>query len=186
MKNRMLLFALLLFVVYSDPGFAAGKSGDYRLGPEDVLRVSVWRDEELSMEVVVRPDGYISFPLVRDIKAGGRTVEQVRAEIQDKIKEYVPDAPVTVMLIKVVSPKFYVVGKVNRPGVFILGQKTTVLQALSLAGGTSSFAGKSGIRIIRPKGNGHESLEFDYDDVTGGDGLEQIIYLEPGDTVVVP
>ena len=185
MKNIILVVALLL-VVFTDPGFAAAGSGDYKLGPEDVLQISVWRDEELSREVIVRPDGYISFPLVQDVKAGGRTVEQVRAEIQKKIMEYVPDAPVTVMLVKVLSPKYYVVGKVNRPGMFILGQKTTVLQALALAGGTSQFASKSSIMVIRPTASGHKAIEFDYDDVTSGDGLDKIVYLEPGDTVVVP
>lgn len=170
------------------PGLAQAKSnGTYKLGPEDVIEVSVWGDKDLLREIVVRPDGGISFPLVGDLQAGGRTVEQVREEIKKRIVEYVPDASVTVILRKVVSPKIFVMGKVKNAGVFLLGQSMTVVQALAMSGGLSPFAETGNIVIIRNGKDGkQESIPFDYDEISEGKMLNTNIELKPGDTIVVP
>ena len=158
----------------------------FALGPEDILEISVWKDEALTKQVVVRPDGWISFPLIGDIKAVGRTVEELRQEIQTRIKSYIPDAPVTVMVIKVGSPKVYVVGKVAKPGVYIMGEPMRVMQVLAMAGGATPFADKNSILIIREESNKQIIYKFNYDKAAKGKELEQNITLKPGDTVVVP
>ena len=156
------------------------------LGPEDILEISVWKDEALIKQVVVRPDGKISFPLIGDVVAQGRTVEELRQAVEDKIKAFVPDAPVTVMVVQVGSPKVYVVGKVARPGVYIMGQTLRVMQVLAMAGGMTPFADKDDILIIRKEDGKQKIFKFDYSKVADGKDLEQNICLKPGDTVVVP
>ncbi len=161
--------------------------GGYKLGPEDVVEISVWGDEELAREVVVRPDGGVSFPLVGDLKAGGLTVAQLREEVRKRIVEYVPDAAVSVILRKVENPKIYIMGKVQSPRMAVMGQKMTVVQALSLAGGLSNFADSGNIIVVRQFPDGKQKVfEFDYDKFADGDNLEQNIQLQPGDTIVVP
>jgi polysaccharide export outer membrane protein len=183
-----LLTMIILLVVHEH--FAQARQGLssplFALGPEDILEISVWKDEALTKQVVVRPDGWISFPLIGDIQAAGRTVEELRQEIQTRIKTYVPDAPVTVMVMKVGSPKVYVVGKVAKPGVYIMGEPMRVMQVLAVAGGATPFADKNSILIIREENNKQVVYKFNYDKVSKGKELEQNINLKPGDTVVVP
>jgi polysaccharide export outer membrane protein len=158
----------------------------YALGPEDVLEISVWRDEALTKQVVVRPDGKISFPLIGDVVARGKTVEELRQAVEQKIRAFVPDAPVTVTVVEVRSPKVYVVGKVIRPGMYVMGEPMRVMQALGMAGGMTPFANQDSVKIIR-KENGHQRVfEFNYSEVADGKDLEQNIRLKPGDTIVVP
>ena len=121
----------------------------YRLGAEDVLLVSVWKDEQLTREVVVRPDGMFSFPLVGDIQAENQTVEDIRGELVKRITKYIPNPNVSVSVTKVASYKVYVVGRVNKPGEYVIGHYTDVLQALSLAGGLTPFAGENDIKVMR-------------------------------------
>lgn len=158
----------------------------FSLGPEDILEISVWKDEALTKQVVVRPDGWISFPLIGDIKAAGRSVEELRQEIQTRIKTYVPDAPVTVLVMQVGSPKVFVVGKIAKPGVYVMGEPMRVMQVLAMAGGATPFADKNSILIIREENNKQSVYNFDYNEVASGKKLEQNIILKPGDTVVVP
>lgn len=162
----------------NDPG--------YVLGPDDVLEISVWKDDTLNKEVVVRPDGKISFPLIGDIEAKGKTVEELRKDIEKKIQVFVPDTPVSIVVKTVRSPKVYVVGQINTPGIYIMVEKLRVMQALSMAGGTTAFADKNDILIIRNQ-NGHQkTFKFNYTQVAKGKHLDQNIILEPGDTIVVP
>ncbi len=158
----------------------------FYLGPGDVLEISVWKDEALSREVIVRPDGRISFPLIGDVVARGRTVEQLRLAVQDKIKTYVPDAPVNVMVINVGSPRVFVVGKVAKSGLYIMTQNLRVMQILAMSGGMTPFAKKDDIIIIREDKGVQKVFEFNYSEVADGENLKQNIVLEPGDTVVVP
>ena len=158
----------------------------YLLGPEDVIRVSVWKDEHLTQEVVVRPDGMISFPLVGDIPAGGKTVEDVRLELGKRLNKFVPNPFVSVMVVKILSGKIYVIGRVNKPGEFLVGHYTDVLQALSLAGGLTPFASENDIRIMRRIRGEQIVFQFRYGDVRKGKELDQNIILERGDVVVVP
>jgi polysaccharide export outer membrane protein len=147
----------------------------------------VWKDEALTNKLLIRPDGKFSFPLIGEIQAKDRTVEAVRQEIESKIQEYVPNAPVVVILREINYPKIYVVGKVNKPGMFIMaGEPVSVLQALSLAGGMTSFADTGDIIVLRKSGETTKVFRFNYNKVSKGERLEQNIELKPGDTVVVP
>jgi polysaccharide export outer membrane protein len=180
-------FISLLALIPAIAGADTSSAAEYKLGPEDVIEISVWGDKDLIREVVVGPDGNISFPLVGDLKAGGLTVADVRKEIKKRISEYVPDAAITVILSKVISPKVFVMGKVKNPGVFILGQKMTVVQALSMSGGLSPFAESGSIIVVRHLSNGgQEAIHFDYDEIADGENLKSNIYLESGDTIIVP
>ena len=158
----------------------------YLLGPEDMVKVSVWKDEHLTQEVVVRPDGMISFPLVGDIPAAGRTVEEVRLELVKRLGKFIPNPHVSVLATKLHSYKIYVTGRVNKPGEFLVGHYTDVLQALSLAGGLTPFAAENDIKVMRREKGEQHVFRFRYGDVRNGRDLEQNILLQRGDVVVVP
>ncbi len=187
-KKFWLILLVTSFAIGQQCAFAQdGVKDGYRLGPEDIVEISVWGDKELVREVVVRPDGGVSFPLAGDLQAGGLTVEELRKEVKKRIVEFVPDAPVTVILRKVESPKVYVMGKVNNPKVLILGQDMTVVQALAMSGGLSPFASSGNIKVISKLPDGTQSVvTFDYDALADGENLEQNVSLKPGDTIVVP
>ena len=158
----------------------------YRLGAEDVLLVSVWKDEQLTREVVVRPDGEFSFPLVGDIQAEDRTVEEIRVDLVKRLTKYIPNPNVSVSVMKVLSYKIYVVGRVNKPGEYLIGHYTDVLQALSLAGGLTPFAAENDIKVLRRVRGQQKVFLFRYGDVRKGQDLEQNILLQRGDSVMVP
>jgi polysaccharide export outer membrane protein len=187
-----LVFSIILIYCSVKPSYGAEEKGhvpatsEFYLGPEDLLEISVWNDETLSKQVVVRPDGKISFPLIGEILVQGRTVEEVRQEIENKVRVYVPDAPLTVMVIRVSSPKVYVVGKVVKPGLYIMPEPLRVIQVLAIAGGITPFSDKDDILIIREENGGQKIIKFDYSRVADGKDLTQNIYLNNGDTVVVP
>jgi len=159
---------------------------DYLLGAEDVMLISVWKDEQLTREVVVRPDGLFSFPLVGDIQAEDRTVEEIRADLVKRLVKYIPNPNVAVAVIKVLSYKIYVVGRVNKPGEYLIGHYTDVLQALSLAGGLTPFAAENDIKVIRRVRGQQQVFPVRYGDLRKGQDLEQNILLHRGDTVMVP
>jgi polysaccharide biosynthesis/export protein len=160
--------------------------GSYLLGPEDIVKISVWKDEHLTQEVVVRPDGMISFPLVGDIPAAGRTIEDVRLELVKRLNKFVPNPHVSVLATKILSNKIYVIGRVNKPGEFLVGHYTDVLQALSLAGGLTPYAAENDIRVMRRSRGEQQVFQFRYGDIRKGKELEQNIILERGDVVMVP
>ena len=162
----------------ADPG--------YRLGAEDIMLVSVWKDEQLTREVVVRPDGMFSFPLVGDLQAEDRTVEEIKSELVRRLTKYIPNANVSVAVMKVLSYKVYVVGRVNKPGEYLIGHYTDVLQALSLAGGLTPFAAENDIKVVRRIKGQQLTFPFRYGDVRKGNDLEQNILLQRGDVVMVP
>jgi polysaccharide biosynthesis/export protein len=162
----------------ADPG--------YRLGAEDVLLISVWKDEQLTREVVVRPDGMFSFPLVGDIQAEDRTVDEIRADLVKRLTKYIPNPNVSAAVTKVLSYKIYVVGRVNKPGEYLIGHYTDVVQALSLAGGLTPFASENDIKVIRRLKGQQKVFLFRYGDVRKGQDLEQNILLQRGDSVMVP
>ena len=158
----------------------------YRLGAEDVLLVSVWKDEQLTREVVVRPDGMFSFPLVGDILAENQTVDDIRGDLVKRLTKYLPNPNVSVAVTKVASYKVYVVGRVNKPGEYVIGHYTDVLQALSLAGGLTPFAGENDIKVMRRVRGEQLAIPFRYGDIRKGKDLEQNILLQRGDVVMVP
>jgi polysaccharide export outer membrane protein len=164
------------------------RTASYRLQPGDVLSISVWKEADLQQaEVIVRPDGGLSFPLAGDQLAEGRTVDELRQVLVDKLKKFIPDPVVTVAVRQLGGNRIYVMGKVNRPGDFAFSKPIDVMQSLSLAGGGTSFADLNDIRILRRDDNGKQVvIPFHYEDVARGRHLEQNIQLRSGDTVVVP
>jgi len=166
----------------ADPAVDPG----YRLGAEDVLLIAVWKDEQLTSEVVVRPDGKFSFPLVGDIEAEDRTVDDIRSELVKRLTKYIPTANVSVAVVKVLSYKVYVLGRVNKPGEYLVGHYTDVLQALSMAGGLTPFAAENDIKIVRRVKGQQQTFPFWYGHVRKGYDLEQNILLQRGDVVMVP
>ena len=165
---------------------AAVSSSSYRLGPEDLLEITVWREDALKRDVLVRPDGGISYPLIGEVQAAGKTVDELREEITRRLEKFVPDAAVSVTVLKTGSQRIYVLGKVTKPGEFPVGRNVDVLQALSMAGGLTPFADQNGIRIMRREGDRQSTLPFEYGRVVRGEKLEQNVLLRAGDVVVVP
>jgi polysaccharide export outer membrane protein len=160
--------------------------GEYEIGPEDLLEIYVWKEKDLQREVLVRPDGWITFPLVGNVNAKGKTAQQLQDEIATRLRKYIPDPNVSISVKKVAGYKIFVIGKVGKPGEFVVGRFIDVLQALTLAGGLTPFADEDNIRILR-KENGKETvLQFDYSDVRKGRRLEQNIMLKSGDVIIVP
>jgi len=168
----------------ANAGPAASK--DYVLQPGDDLQISVWKETDLTAEVLIRPDGGISFPLAGDLPAAGHTVTELTAALEKRVRRYEPDAVVTVMVKAAVGNRVYVIGKVNKPGDFALNRPIDVMQALSLAGGATPFANTNHIRVLRRDGTRIISIAFRYGDVQRGRRLDQNILLKSGDTVVVP
>ena len=158
----------------------------YKIQPGDVLLVSVWKEEDLIQEVIVRPDGQITFPLVGEAKAAGNSIENLRLLISERLKKYIPDPVVTVSVRQLAGNTIYVIGKVNRPGVFPIVRNVDVMQALSLAGGTSTYAALNDIKILRRENGQLRALSFKYAEVEKGKRLEQNVVLQAGDVVVVP
>jgi polysaccharide export outer membrane protein len=184
-----LVTGLLTACVGATPTGKAAEMGAepaYRLGPEDVLKISVWKDEHLTQETVVRPDGQISFPLIGEVQASGRTVEDVRSDIAQRLTKFIPNPHVSVTVLKVLSYQIYVLGRVNKPGEYRVGHPADVLQALSMAGGLTPYAAENDIKIIRRNGTDEYVFYFRYGDVQKGKDLKQNMILQRGDVVMVP
>lgn len=158
----------------------------YKVLPGDVLQVSVWGEEDLQDEVLVRPDGAISFPLCGDISARNRSVMELQEEIKKRLTRYISDPVVTVSVAQVLGNRVYVIGQVTKPGVFVVNPQVDVLQALSMAGGGTPFAKLGDIKVMRRTGDVQQALKFNYDEVTKGKNLAQNVVLQSGDVVVVP
>ena len=165
---------------------SAAEAGGYSVNPGDILEVSVWKEEDLQKQAMVRPDGYFSFPLAGDIRAEGRTIEDVRREVASRVARFVPDPVVSVAIMEPRGSKVYVIGQVNRPGEFPINRFVDVVQALSMAGGTTPFAQLDSIKILRREGATQIAIPFAYGDIAAGKRLQQNIVLKPGDTVLVP
>ena len=178
--------ALWLLGLLAAPTLCAADSEPYRIQPGDVLSVSVWKEQDLQGEVLVRPDGGLSFPLVGDLPAAGRTIEEQRRAVDERLRKFIPDPAVTIAVKQIGGNRIYVLGKVNRPGEYPFTRPIDVMQALSLAGGATSFAEVDGIQILRREQGKQTALRFEYSAVERGRKLEQNILLHSGDTVVVP
>lgn len=162
-------------------------AGDYVIGPDDVLAVNVWKEDEISRQVPVRPDGKVSLPLIGDVQAAGLTPLGLQQSIRARLAAYLVNPSVTIMVQEARSHRFNVVGEVEHPGSFVLGQPLTVLDALAMAGGFRDFAKTGGIYVLRLNPDGsHPRIPFNYKQVISGRNLQQNIALQPGDTVVVP
>jgi polysaccharide biosynthesis/export protein len=165
--------------------FVSATGPQYRLGPEDVLRISVWGNKDLTLDLVVRPDGKISVPLIQDIQAEGLTAAELADLIQQRLLAYIKEPHVSVIVLQVNASKFYVVGAVKKPGTYFLRGDVSVLQALAMAEGFTTFASPRKIRLVRNVGGKQEVRRVNYYDVIGKGGRGNYL-LRPGDTIVVP
>ncbi|MBW1716803.1 MAG: polysaccharide biosynthesis/export family protein [Deltaproteobacteria bacterium] len=179
---------LVLGVFFTRLTWAGDKatSSHYRIGPNDILHIYVWKEPDLTRDVTVMADGRITFPLIGEIQASGKTVGELKQVITQKLKKYVTAPEVTVIVNESRSRTIYTIGKLNRPGPYPLVPGMTVLQALSTAGGFAEWADTKNIIIVRRKGNKEVQLHFNYKDFISGKNLSQNILLKPNDTIVVP
>lgn len=159
---------------------------DYVVGTEDSLGIVFWRERDMSADVVVRPDGKISLPLLNDVEVDGLTPDQVRERVTEMAKRYIEDPTVTVVVKQINSRKVFITGNVERPGTFPLLRPTTVLQLIALSGGLKEFANGGDIVLVRTEGTKQETFSFNYDQLKNRKNLAQNIFLKPGDTIIVP
>jgi polysaccharide export outer membrane protein len=168
------------------PAGAREEAPVYRIGPEDMLQVSVWSNDAVSRTVPVRPDGKISLPLLNDVQAAGLTPMELRQEVTRRLAEYMPNPEVSVTVTDVHSFKVSVIGAVAKPGRYELKSWTTVMDVLAMAEGFTQFASRSRIVVLRNEGPTVARLPFDYDKVVSGDADHPNFYLRPSDIVLVP
>lgn len=160
---------------------------DYRIGPGDVLAVLFWREKELSGEVVVRPDGLVTLPVLNEVEAAGLTTEELRARVTERAMKFVTQTPIVSIVVRQINSRsVYITGKVNKPGPYTIYGPMRVLQLIAMAGGLAEFADSSKILIVRTENDKQTSFMFNYKDVVKKGALDQNIALQPGDTVVVP
>ena len=183
MKKLKLVGTVVLFLTAFLVSGVYG--GEYRIGPGDVLEIGVWQNQDLQKQLAVLPDGNIHFPLVKEIRAAGLTVAELEAKILEKLVKFIPEPDLSLSVVQVNSLMIYVIGKVNKPGRFPLNSDIDVLQALALAGGLNPFAKEKEISIFRKNQSGTTIFNFNYDEVSQGEKLEQNIILERGDVIVV-
>ena len=165
--------------------------GEFLLGPEDVLIVTVWKNQNLSQEMVIRPDGMISMPLIGDMVAANLTADNLAKSISDRLTKYMASPSVSVQLKEVNSYFIYVMGEVSKPGKYPLKSYANVMQGISLAGGFAPFAKKNKIKVLRVTTNGSSNkhqieIPFQYDDILRGNATPGNFYLRSGDVIVVP
>lgn len=158
----------------------------YRIGKGDILEIITWKEEDFSREVFVRIDGRITFPLIDDIQAVGRTTMQVKKEIETKLKEFIEDPIVTVILKNPLSQKFYILGEVLKTGEYQLAKKLTILQAFSLAGGFTEWASKNEIILLRNENGIEKIIRVNYKNIIKGKDLSQNVSIKVNDTIIVP
>jgi polysaccharide export outer membrane protein len=156
---------------------------EYRLGPEDVVTVFVWKEDDLSVTAVIRPDGKITVPLVGEIIASNKTARELQDEIQSKLQKYLSTPTTNIVVKEINNPKISVFGEVKNPDVYRIKQKTTVLDAVALAGGFTEFARRNKVLVIRPGPSGQENLELNLDAILNR--RDPVVYVQPGDTVYV-
>ncbi len=198
MTYRVALALALLVLVGAPSASAQGRQGfaalvrtpqpldEYRIGPEDLLAVSVWKNEAMSRVVPVRPDGMISLPLLDDVKAAGLTPMQLREVLAQKLSEYVPSPSVSVIVNEVRSFKVSVIGEVARSARYELKSRTTLLDVIAMAGGFNQYAARTRIIVLRQDGDKRVRLHFNYNRIVSGESDEENLYLQPGDIVLVP
>lgn len=192
MKSLLRVSFLIALAFLGAPSFVSATESSspgsrlYTIGAGDQILISVWKDEALTRQVVVLPDGKISFPLVGEVQAAGRTIDQLRNELESKLDRFVPGVTLSVIVQQVNSQVVYVIGRVTTPGRFLLTGDINVLQALAMAGGLNPFAKKGEIKIFRQEDGKTKIYPFDYDAVSTGSDLRQNITLQRGDVIVVP
>jgi polysaccharide export outer membrane protein len=184
--SALALAALAHAQAVKAPGTSEVDPGEYRIGPEDVLQISVWKNEALSRTLPVRPDGKITLPLLNDVQAAGFTPMEFRDVLMKKLEEYMPTPEVSVIVVEPRSFKVSVLGEVARPGRYELKSRATILDVLALAGGLNQFASRRSITVLRPNGPETQRLPFNYNKAISSGGEVDNFYVRPGDVIVVP
>jgi polysaccharide export outer membrane protein len=161
---------------------------EYRIGPEDVLEIMVWKNADLSRTVTVRPDGKVSLPLIGDIQASGLSTEELKGVVTKRMKDYIAAPEVSVLVSNINSYFYYVLGEVVRPGKYPLKERTTLLQAISMAGGFAPFASKNGIALFRKDSSSSAEVKYRvrYDDIISSEDPHKNLLIQSGDTIVIP
>ena len=176
----------------SAPASASASSADkphddsFVIGNDDVLAINVWKEPDISRSIPVRSDGKISLPLVGEVQAAGLTPLKLEKDIAAKLKNFISEPEVTVMVQQVNSQKFNILGQVTKPGSYVIANSPTVLDAIALAGGFRDFAKKKSIYVLRHSASGESRLTFNYKEVSEGKNMAQNVKLQPGDTIIVP
>jgi len=166
---------------------AVTKKNVYKVNPGDVIEINVWKEEGMTQEVLVRPDGGISFPLVGDLIVQNLSLVEVEQKVTEILTKYLADPVVTVLAKQLLGNKIYVIGQVNKPGEFVVNRYIDIMQVLSMAGGMTPYAAVNDILILRRDVNGkQQAIEFEYGEIEDGDALETNIVMQAGDVVVVP
>ena len=188
LRTTVVAFLALGGLAEPQPAKAVDASGipGYRIGPEDVLQVSVFSNDALSRTVPVRPDGMITLPLLNEVKAAGLTTMELRDVLLKKLVEFVPSPEVAVIVTEVKSFMISVIGQVAKPGRYDLRSSATVVEALAMAGGFKEFAGRSRIVVMRVEGPASRRIAFDYDRMNARKSPQENFPLRPGDIVMVP
>jgi len=192
MKKKALSMAVILVLPMVFSIFLANASdkvrapGEYTIGPGDVLNVSVWKNDALTRQVAVLPDGTVSLPLVGQIQAAGKTVAQFTKEIRQRFSRYMPKPVLNISVMQINSMIVYVIGHVKNPGRFQVHANVNILQSLAMAGGLDRFARRNKIKVFRERGSQTRIFNFRYDEVVDGKRLAQNLKLMRGDVVVVP
>jgi polysaccharide export outer membrane protein len=184
MKKLLTAWCVIMALAWATNVMA--QDPNYTVKPGDMLSISVWKEPDLQKETLVRPDGSFSFPLVGEVDAKGKTVADLTKTMSQRLTKFISDPVVTVSIQEIRGNKVYVIGQVNRPGEFIMNPSVDVMQALSMAGGTTPFASLGDIVVLRRTPAGKQSIPFRYNDVVKGRRMDQNIDLQAGDVVVVP
>jgi polysaccharide export outer membrane protein len=183
--TAVIFFCAIAQAASEEPTDLSREFGDeeYRLGPEDVVDVFVWKEPDLTTTAVIRPDGFISLPLVNETLASGKTVVELQNDIKERLSEFLSEPVVSVILKEINSPRITVLGEVRDPNVYKIGQKSTVFDAIAMAGGFTEFAARSEVTVIRNGVTGVRRIQLDLRELVKGPG--EIFYLRPSDTVYV-
>jgi polysaccharide export outer membrane protein len=186
--SKLLFFTFSLLCLCFKPGLAGAAENPnmYKLHQGDTVSVSVWREDTLQKQAIVLPDGSITLPLIGRVEVAGLSTPEAEQRITVKLKEYLPDPVVSVVVVAIEGNRAYVTGKVMHPGSLIINGPITVLQAISIVGGFDRFADEGGIKVIRTKPDGQEVIPVNYRDIISGKNTTTNIQLKAGDTVVVP
>ena len=184
MKKLLMACCVIMALAYATNVLA--QDANYTVKPGDMLSISVWKEPDLQKDTLVRPDGSFSFPLVGEVDAKGKTVADLNKLMAQRLAKFISDPVVTVSIQEIKGNKVYVIGQVTRPGEFIMNPTVDVMQALSMAGGTTPFAALGDIVVLRRTPTGKQSIPFRYNDVVRGKRMDQNIDLQSGDVVVVP
>lgn len=195
MKKNIIFFLLMPFIVFvmlnptvrcEEAIMNTDASEHYRIGKGDILEIVTWKESDFSKEVLVRTDGKITFPLLDDIKAAGKTPEQLKRQIEHQLKDFIDNPNVTVSVVQPSSQQFYILGEVARTGEYPLTKNLTVLQAFALAGGFTEWASKKEIILFRKEEGKKKIIRINYKDIIRGKNLEQNVIIKADDTIVVP